>query len=279
MGASRERPPLSAMQELKKGWPMHPTEEFRQAISAGHVRPLYQPIVHAGTGQLYALEALARWYHPVRGLVNPSSFIFFAEQNGLLDDVLQAILCRSAAALQSLPYPVRLSVNVSPSQLAKHRFAETFLSWLREVGLAPAALDVEITEDLAFPDEVAALSNMVGLTSCGAKLLLDDFGAGFSGLERLRDLPVSKLKIDRSFIQQLSHSQRAREIITSVISMSHSISVDVVAEGVESERVAEYLAEAGCDYLQGYHFSRPVEIAVIEEMMAGGAFGRAQEAA
>jgi len=239
--------------------------DLREALAGGAgLWMAYQPLVDARTRRTAGAEALARWDHPELGAVPPMEFVAIAEQSGSVHPLGRFVLRRACADVASriaqAPAGLRLSVNLSPRQLDEPGLAGLVAQALEETGTAPEALCLEVTESVVAIDDAAALRTLHELRAMGVSLAIDDFGTGYSSLARLRTLPVDELKIDRSFVTTLPDDAEARVIVGGVIQLAHTLDMRVVAEGVETARHADILAEMGCDLLQGYHFSRPVPI-------------------
>jgi len=223
----------------------------------------YQPQVDMATGRITGAEALLRWRHPVLGLVGPDKFIPIAEESGLIVAIGEWVLtsaCAQARNWQDQGLPtMHIAVNVSALQLHHQRFLHVVRRVLRETGLAPKYLELEITESVLFANAGQVLSKLHQLTELGLRLSIDDFGTGFSSLSYLKDLPVFRLKIDHSFIKTLTVDPRDAAITASIISMGHSLDLNVLAEGVETEAQMSFLRAHHCDGIQGYFFSKPLE--------------------
>lgn len=235
---------------------------LRVAVERNELRLLYQPLIDLKSGQVVGVEALMRWHHPEWGLISPVKFIPIAEDSGLIVEIGAWALeeaCRQGVAWQraGLP-PVRIAVNVSAVQLAQPQFCEMVMATLATSGLDLAYLELEVTESLLV--EQAGQSNgcLHALKKLGIKLSVDDFGTGYSSLSYLRQLPVSKLKIDRSFIRDVTNNQDDAAIAIAIIQMAHSMGLEVLAEGVERAEQHAFLTQQGCDQIQGFYFSYPL---------------------
>jgi diguanylate cyclase (GGDEF)-like protein/PAS domain S-box-containing protein len=236
---------------------------LRRAIEQGTLRTVYQPQVSVATGEIVGYEALLRWNDSVFGQIPPSKFIPIAEQTGLIVPIGTWVLeqaCREAARWSSEGWPdVAVAVNVSAVQFRRPDFITTVEDVLRRTGLPPRLLDLELTESVVLNgiDEVA--QKIRALRSLGIRISLDDFGTGYSSLSYLQKLPINALKIDRSFIRDIVVSSDARAVTRALISLAHSLRLDVVAEGVESQQQLDSICKIGCDLVQGYLFGQPVE--------------------
>jgi EAL domain-containing protein (putative c-di-GMP-specific phosphodiesterase class I) len=237
--------------------------ELRTALDAGQFRLVYQPIVALPHGRIVAVETLVRWAHPERGQVGPVEFIEVAEQNGLIVELGAWILrtaCRQAAqwrAEYGPDAPARISVNVSARQLAQPHFAALVAAALADSGLPAACLAVEVTETAVF-EGGPALVALHDLRALGVRIALDDFGTGHSSLGLLQTVPVDILKVDKSFVDNITMAGRHAVIATSLIDIGNGLGLTTVAEGVETAEQAAELHRLGYRFAQGYHFGRPV---------------------
>lgn len=235
--------------------------QLRQALDKGEITLQYQPQVELASGRLSGAEALVRWNHPVRGLVPPPKFIPITEETGLINDIgawairsaCEQLLRWDSAGLR-LP---RLAVNVSVRQLERPGFVELVGDILRDTGVAAERLEIEITESLLMQTGDAA-NLLERLRSLGVSLSIDDFGTGFSSLSYLRRLPINKLKIDQSFIGDLTSNASDAAIVQSVVALANTMSLTTVAEGVENEEQIQFLRRQGCTAVQGYFYSAPL---------------------
>ncbi|CAA9469742.1 MAG: diguanylate cyclase/phosphodiesterase (GGDEF & EAL domains) with PAS/PAC sensor(s) [uncultured Rubrobacteraceae bacterium] len=238
--------------------------DLRKAVESGEFAVLYQPIVRLETGETWGLEALARWDHPRRGLLDPSEFVPVAEESGLIIPIGNRVLeeaCRRTKGWQDRyprTPPLILSVNLSAKQLRRPELAETTEYILRETGLDAGCLTLDVTETVYIKALEGNTPALDGLKKAGVRISVDDFGVGYSSLSYLKRLPADILKIDRSFTAGLGEDIEDTAIVRMVIELAHTFSMKVVAEGVESEEQAASLREMGCDMAQGYHFARPL---------------------
>ncbi|MFK3779806.1 putative bifunctional diguanylate cyclase/phosphodiesterase [Agrobacterium sp. NPDC089420] len=245
-------------------------EELRRAVERDEFILHFQPQVDLVTGRISGVEALVRWQHPVDGLLGPSEFIGLAEETGLIVELGETILkkaCRQARAWAAagLP-PVKMAVNISPRQF-QGGLVEQIRSVLKETGLSPSLLEIEITETLIIQDVDTSVRIMRAIKQMGVSLALDDFGIGYSCLGMLKTFPLSCMKIDRSFLTHLPEKTKDSAIVSIMIQLAGSLGIDVIAEGVETAEQAAFLCGAGCPYGQGYYFSRPVQAGGIETML------------
>jgi EAL domain-containing protein (putative c-di-GMP-specific phosphodiesterase class I) len=210
-----------------------------------------------------AVEALVRWRHPERGMVPPGEFIGLAEETGLIGAIGEIVLrqaCWQACEWQRQGLkPIRVSVNLSVHQLRQGKLVSLVRQVLEETGLAPQHLELELTESQLLDSVEHIIATFRQLQELGVKLAIDDFGTGYSSLSYLKRFPVDYVKIDQAFIRGLGEGTEDAAIIQAIISMAHSLNLQVVAEGVENQEQLEFLQEHGCDEVQGYLISRPVE--------------------
>lgn len=235
--------------------------DLRAALEAEELRVHYQPKLDAKTGAIVAAEALVRWTHPERGPINPEDFVGLAEQAGLTEELTRQVLgqaLRAASEWKRRGRDITVAVNVSAQSLLDEQLEVLVSDQLREVGMDPSRLTLEITEGTMMGDPARTRRILRGLNNLGVKLSVDDFGTGFSSLVNLRHLPVSELKIDRSFVSEMMSENNDEVIVRSTIDLGHNLGLQVVAEGVEDDSIQRRLGEMGCDILQGYGISRPL---------------------
>lgn len=245
---------------------------LRKAILNKELCLYYQPQVSVITGQLVGLEALLRWKHPDKGFISPAVFIPVAEETGLIMEIGEWVVneaCRQGAVWAAEGFkPVQISVNLSAKQLKDERLHEIVGSILKDTGMNPRFLGVELTESAIILDPDLALQRLEKIKSLGVKLSLDDFGTGYSSLSYLKRFPIDTLKIDQAFIRDVNADHEDASLVKAIIAMAHGLGMDVVAEGVELQEQLEFLGINGCDTIQGYLFSRPVPVAEIESMLS-----------
>ena len=234
---------------------------------------MYQPQIDMATGNIVGLEALLRWQHPKLGLVPPDKFIRIAENCGLIVPIGEWVLrtaCSQSRKWQEdgLP-PVRVAVNVSAVQFRRQSFCEQVRTVLRETGLAPQYLELELTESLLLADADVTLSVIQELKAMGLTLAIDDFGTGYSSFSYLKQFRVSRLKIDRSFIRDVVANPDDAAITAAIISMAKSLKLKVIAEGVENEGQLTFLRDHQCDEIQGYYFSKPITVDQVSDKLRG----------
>jgi len=247
------------------------TEGLRKAVEEQQLFLAYQPKIDLQSGRMFGVEALLRWQHPERGLVSPAQFIPLAEENGLIIPIGEWVLreaCRQARAWQDagLP-PLSVSVNVSARQFDDPRLVERVAAALASTGLSACWLELELTETMVMRNVQQSIAKMRELEAMGIALSIDDFGTGYSSLAALKSFPISRLKIDQSFVRDLCGSADDQAITCAIISLSHQLDMKVIAEGVETEQQRRFLHANGCDEVQGYLFSCPVPAGEIAEML------------
>lgn len=245
--------------------------ELRRALDRDELLPFYQPKVDLQTGQVVGAEVLLRWNHPQRGFVSPVEFIPLAEENGMIIEFGEWILraaCRQNKAWQSAGLPnIRVAVNVSARQFRDGRFVEILRQALGGSRLDPQFLTLELTENTIMENAQENLDTLHAIKEMGVKLSVDDFGTGYSSLSYLKQLPLDELKIDRSFIVGIRSEEDDAPIVTSIVSMAHSLDLRVVMEGIETERQLIFCRDRGCDEYQGFLFSKPVPSREFETLL------------
>ena len=247
--------------------------DLRQAVREGQLVLHYQPLMEARSRSLSGFEALLRWTHPRRGVVPPSVFIPLAEETGLINEIGGWVLRTACAMAVRWPAHVRIAVNLSPLQLLSGSLVEEVEAALRQSGLAAARLELEITESVLLQDSEQTLKVLHRLHALGAHISMDDFGTGYSSLSYLRRFPFDKIKIDQSFVRDLTNTSGSIEIVRAVLGLGKALGMRVLAEGVETAEQLDILEFEGCNELQGYLFSRPVPadgVAHLIELAADG---------
>jgi diguanylate cyclase (GGDEF)-like protein/PAS domain S-box-containing protein len=237
-------------------------QRLRNALSRDQLQLHYQPRVDAATGRIVAAEALLRWQLPRQGLIMPGRFISVAEETGLIVPIGEWVLhsaCRQAMAweVEGLP-PVIISVNVSPRQIREGNIVASIAAALRDSGLPPRLLQIELTESMAMQGAEGVIAMLGEIRALGVQIAIDDFGTGYSSLSYLKRFPIDQLKVDRSFVADLPEKREDKAIVRAIVTLGHELGLRVVAEGVETAPQAEFLRASGCDELQGYFFGRPI---------------------
>ncbi len=234
---------------------------LRRAVARQEFELFYQPLVDARTGVHVGAEALIRWNHPERGLVSPAEFIGVAEETNLIAGIGEWVLHEACAEAATWPPHLSVAVNLSPVQFRDPRLFTIVASALDEAGLPGHRLELEITESVLIDDEVEVLSLLQAFRQLGVRISLDDFGTGYSSLGHLRRFPFDKIKIDRSFVSNAPHDSDSAAIVRAVVSLGVSLGLATTAEGVETEAQRRFVADEGCDQIQGYLFNRPTPVA------------------
>ena len=233
-------------------------QDLRAALRHGEFRLVYQPLFTAETRGVTGFEALLRWTSPEHGVVPPDVFIPIAERIGLMHELGEWVIreaCREAACWTM---PLKIAVNVSPTQIHQGALADKIKAILKETGLASHRLEIEITETILLKNTETAIATLQRIRDIGVQIAIDDFGTGYSSLATLRAFPFDKLKVDRSFIRDLGQTADALAIVEAILGLSRGLHLPVVAEGVETEEQAEILRRCGCEELQGYLLSKPL---------------------
>jgi len=234
---------------------------LRYALQRDELFLEFQPIIDSRSGKTVKAEALVRWQHPQRGRVSPLEFIVVAEESGLIAQLGWWVLeqaCRSAADWMARGFEAGVSVNVSARQISLGLNVEDIVSLLQELSLPPQRLTLEITENLLLEKTEKTLAWLNQVRAAGIKLSVDDFGTGFSSLSYLKRFPVNSLKIDQSFVQDVTTDSEVAALTRAIIKLGETFGLDVIAEGVENVAQLDFLQENSCFLIQGYHFSRPL---------------------
>ena len=250
--------------------------ELRRAVELGGEEFVlrYQPKVELATGAVVGFEALVRWEHPERGTVSPAEFVPLAEETGLIVALGRWVLeeaCRQARRWQDerpKEPPTKICVNLSAREFQRPDLAESVADVLEKTGLEPGSLDLEITESLAMEDTARTVDALRALKELGVGLSIDDFGTGHSSLSYLRRFPVDNLKMDKTFVDELGHSREDTALVSTTIGLAHAFGLKVVAEGVETADQLERLRDLGCDFAQGYYFSKPLPSGAASALLA-----------
>jgi diguanylate cyclase (GGDEF)-like protein len=233
--------------------------ELRLAIPNGDIVPYFQPVVRLDTCELAGYEVLARWPHRERGMISPTRFIPVAEDAGLVDAMFWTLLAQACRKALLVPGEFAIAVNISPSQIRDQWFPEKVLRTLRETGFPTHRLEIEVTESAMIGDIRRAKSSLMSLKNQGVQIAMDDFGTGYSSLFLLRELPIDKLKIDRSFVARLMTDKESATIVGALVGLGRALGLHVTAEGVEDEATANALRAMGCELAQGYFYGMALE--------------------
>lgn len=252
--------------------------DLRKALERRELTLEYQPVVALANGAIIGVEALVRWRRPERGPVPPSAFIPVAEEAGLIGELGRQVLATACAQARrwQLRYPrcagLKLSVNLSPRQLQADGLLDEVRDALESSGLPPATLVLEITEGAMMNDAEAAIVRLHGLKALGVKLAVDDFGTGYSSLSYLQRFPIDILKVDRAFVNEIDTRDEQASLVTAIMSLTKSLRLHAVAEGVETATQVDALRDLGCEFAQGYHFARPMTPDALEPILERGIF-------
>ena len=245
--------------------------DLRQAIDKGEFLLHYQPQVDIRRWEIVGVEALIRWPHPERGMVSPMSFIPLAEEIGLIDQIGQWVL-RTACAQQVTWSAcglgdITIAVNLSAVQFQQAALLDTIRTIVRETGVDPARMELELTESTAMQQAENAVGTFNQLKEMGFSLSIDDFGTGYSSLAYLKRFPIDTIKIDRAFVKDLDTESEQAAIAIAIIAMAHGLKLRVLAEGVETQPQLDILRDQGCDAIQGYYFSQPLPAERVEQLI------------
>ncbi len=247
----------------------HLEQDLRLAIRRRTLAIHFQPLFKNDGTTLAGFEALARWPHPEHGAISPADFIPLAEESGLIVPLGRLVLETACAEAAAWPQPHRIAVNISPAQLRAGNLVATVTDILAQTGLAPTRLELEVTESLLIEDTEGTLATLTALKALGLRIVLDDFGTGYSSLSYLRRFPFDKLKIDRSFIQALGENDEAMAIVRAIVALASSLTLDVTAEGVETETQLHLLQQESNAEMQGYLLGRPAPADALASLLTG----------
>ena len=244
------------------------------ALEREEFQVYYQPQVNVQSGKIMSAEALVRWLHPEKGLISPAEFIPDAEETGFIVQLGEWVLrtaCKQMQVWQNAGFSLQqVAVNLSPRQFHQPDLSSRVAQILAEIGLAPSSLELELTESLMVEDAKSAIATLQQLKDLGVSISIDDFGTGYSSLSYLTQYPFDVLKIDRCFISNITDGCTNAAIVKAIIEMAHSLCLEVIAEGVETEAEKDFLWRYECDAMQGYLFSPPVPAADFEKLLEAG---------
>ncbi len=247
---------------------------LRKALERDEFLLHYQPQVSLESGEIVGVEALIRWQHPSQGLISPAVFIPVAEESGLIvpigEWVMRTACLQQKQWLQSGLPAVRMAVNLSARQLLRRQLVQTVKSVINDTGIDPQFLELELTESMIMDKRDETIQSMNVLREMGVHLAIDDFGTGYSSMSYLKRFPISKLKIDQSFVRDIAHDPDDAAIVTATIALGHGLNLVVIAEGVETEEQLQFLKSKGCEQMQGYYFSRPLSAEDVTVLLTEG---------
>ncbi|MEG4167079.1 MULTISPECIES: EAL domain-containing response regulator [unclassified Microcoleus] len=247
---------------------------LRDALEREEFQVYYQPQVNVHTGKIMSAEALVRWVHPEKGLISPAEFIPAAEETGFIVQLGEWVLqtaCKQIQVWQKAGFSgLRVAVNLSPRQFHQPDLSSRVAQILAETGLQASSLELELTESLMVEDAESAIATLQLLKNLGVSISIDDFGTGYSSLSYLTQYPFDTLKIDRCFISNITDGCTNAAIVKAIIEMAHSLCLEVIAEGVETEAEKDFLWRYKCDIMQGYLFSPPLAAADFEQLLVAG---------
>jgi predicted signal transduction protein with EAL and GGDEF domain len=245
--------------------------ELGRAIAGNEFRLVFQPLLNLAENRICGLEALIRWHHPERGTIAPTEFVPVAEETGLIVPIGEWVLREACAAAANWPDDVNVAVNLSTVQFRNRNLPQHIRAALERSGLRPGRLELEITESLLLADGEPALRILHQLRELGVRISVDDFGTGYSSLSYLRAFPFDKIKIDQSFVRDLSGKDGSRALVNAVIGLGRSLGMSTAAEGVETEDQLDLVREQGCTEVQGFLFSPPLPSSAIDKLLAEAA--------
>ena len=241
-------------------------QDLRKALPAGEFELYYQPVVSFANDEMTGLEALIRWNHPERGLISPSAFIPLAEEIGFIVPIGEWVIRQACAMAARWPGNLHVAVNISAAQFRSPGLVNTIVSALAASGLHPGRLEIEITETVLLQDKNSSLSILHQLRSLGVRIAMDDFGIGYSSLTYLKCFPFDKIKIDRSFVQDITENIGSLNIVRAITAMAHGMGMRATAEGVETIEQRDKVTSEGCAEMQGFLFSRPLPASEVERL-------------
>ncbi len=246
--------------------------DLRNGIARGEFQLFYQPVVHIGDNRIVGLEALLRWHHPDRGTIPPAEFIPVAEETGLIVPLGEWVIRQACLDAANWPNEIKIAVNLSPAQFRNHNLTQVIINALGSSGVAPSRLELEITEEILLGHSRENLAVLEQFRMLGIQIVMDDFGVGYSSLNYLRLFPFDKIKIDRSFVNDLSSGDDLSfAIVQAVTRLAKVLGVPTTAEGIETKEQLELVRAAGCTEFQGYLFSKPRPATEIMQLLRHGA--------
>ena len=249
---------------------MELTNDLRNAVLNNQLKLYYQPIIDVKKNQIALFEALVRWEHPRYGLISPESFITLAEEGGFMVKIGKWILqeaCQQIKRIENRGYNIKIAVNISSKQLTQNHLEQTIKEIVKQSGIDPNNLELEVTEGFLMENIKKVEQTLSNLKDFGIGIAIDDFGKGYSSLSRLKSLPISKLKIDKSFVNDIVENEDDRKIILVIIALAKGLGLDIVAEGVETKEQLDFLKKNGVYKIQGYYFSKPISYKKVDKFL------------
>jgi EAL domain-containing protein (putative c-di-GMP-specific phosphodiesterase class I) len=240
--------------------------DLRKALACGEFELHYQPVVDLASNRIASLEALIRWRHSEKGLIQPNTFIPLAEEIGLIVPIGEWAIREACSTAARWPSEVKVAVNLSPAQFRSPGLLQVIVGALGASGLDPQRLELEITEAILLQDSEATLATLYRLRELGVRVAMDDFGTGYSSLSYLQSFPFDKIKIDRSFVRDIVESAGSLNIVRAVAALAKGLGMAATAEGVETMEQLETIRSEGCSEMQGFLFSKPLPAAEIERL-------------
>ena len=245
-------------------------QDLRKALSAGEFELYYQPVVNLASKEISGFEALIRWNHPIRGMISPATFIPLAEEIGFIVPIGEWVVRQACATAAQWPDHLHVAVNISAIQFRSPGLMQVIVSALAASGLAPTRLEIEITESVLLHNKEATLALLHQLRALGIRIAMDDFGTGYSSLTYLQSFPFDKIKIDRSFVKNITENSSSLNIVRAVAALANGMGMTATAEGVETAEQLHSIASEGCTEMQGFLFSKPLPAAEIERQFLSG---------
>jgi EAL domain-containing protein (putative c-di-GMP-specific phosphodiesterase class I) len=244
--------------------------DLRKALSAGEFELYYQPVVTLASNEVSGFEALIRWNHPKQGMIAPGTFIPLAEEIGFIVPIGEWVIRQACATAARWPGDIRVAVNISAVQFRNPGLMQVIVGALATSGLHPTRLEIEITESVLLQNKEATLAVLHQLRALGVRIAMDDFGTGYSSLTYLQCFPFDKIKIDRSFVKDITENAGSLNIVRAVAALAHGMGMTATAEGVETAEQLDKVTAEGCTEMQGYLFSRPLPAREVERLFLSG---------
>jgi EAL domain-containing protein (putative c-di-GMP-specific phosphodiesterase class I) len=245
-------------------------QDMRRALPGGEFELHYQPVVNLASKEISGFEALIRWNHPTKGLISPATFIPLAEEIGFIVPMGEWVIRQACVTAAQWPDHLHVAVNISAIQFRSPGLMQVIVGALAASGLAPTRLEIEITESVLLHNKEATLAVLHQLRALGIRIAMDDFGTGYSSLTYLQSFPFDKIKIDRSFVKNITEDSSSLTIVRAVAALANGMGMTATAEGVETAEQLQRIASEGCTEMQGFLFSRPLPAAEIERQFLSG---------